>query len=107
MKNQEVVGDTNKRFGIFILLKVIEIGLVVFIPFILGKYLNPIILNNNYNKFLTWLYGWFYLLPSLLILIAGIYLIYGLFSVVIMPYIRMNWNWAGKLETKLSGWMRR
>lgn len=95
-----------KRILTFILLKIVEIGGVVFIPWGVGKFVHHAALNysnwfGNWIRTLelfndpVWIDGMSFLVIHLLLPVAIV--------AIIFLFICGNWEWAKHLTTKKGG----
>lgn len=75
------------RLLLFILLKVLEIGTVIFVPYYLGK-----LIFDIDEKFMCWLMG-----IAILILTIGIVIISPLLWEAINYFIEFNWSLVNKI----------
>lgn len=83
---------------IFITLKVIEIGAIFFLPYIIGLYLDPFVCTILDGEPSVSMIGiWFSgvlisLMMSIVIIIVSIigYFLFG-------PFIKLNWMWSKKI----------
>ena len=104
MVTKRNVGNENrmkrliKTSLIFISLKVVEIGFAILVPYHLGDYVGRVLLEQDFsNVFTTWLFGLITIPMTLCALVLALGICYGIF-LAIRPYLRLNWNWAKKLE---------
>lgn len=73
---------------LFIVLKIVEIGGLIFIPYFLGKlatkYMEDVFGDLEKSRILCWIIGW----PSILIII----LVCVIGNSIVPEWFKMNWN---------------
>ena len=74
---------------VFILLKLVEVGFVVFVPWLVGTWYRKIYDLGVSNKFIPWFEGF--------IIIFFICAIGFIILNVLSIFISLNWGWAGLL----------
>ena len=73
---------------LFVILKVIEIGGVIFIPYFLGKVVNKCVFGDiDESKILTWFTGWLPVLCIVLLVVFSTLMFYA-----IPDWFKLNWN---------------
>ena len=77
----------------FILLKVVEVSVIIFVPYGVGKMpiLKKIYFCND-NIFLSWMNGFSAIFGVLFIL----FIPFVMLSEIVPYFIKLNWEWAGK-----------
>jgi hypothetical protein len=73
-----------KHILIFLLLKVLEIGGIVFLPYWVGRLVEGWSGVKNYYKIETWIVG-----LGIIMLLVAITMLFGII-------IYFNWQWAGR-----------